>query len=193
MKSTKEKLIVWLILVLIGMHFVIIGKTPLELKIIHDYTGSTAQIHRASCIEPFKTVDINIPDLKCAVIEKSLIPLKRGRKLYKIELESFDGKRTSISPVFYSIDNLFLDCNELQDKINDSITNKTDFQYRSEQTLCFTFGVIFTAMSFIIFVPNKHRITKKSKRRIEDALFYIAIIAVVIFFFAFIYFSPLKN
>ena len=188
MKLTKERLIVWLILFLIGVHLAIIGKTPLELKIIHDDTGSTVQIHRASCIEPFKTVDINIPNLKCAVIENSLIHFGRKKRLQKLKLESLDGKKTSLSPLFYSIDIYPLDFKGLQDKINDSITNKTDFQYSCEQTICFMYGVMFIAMSFILFIPKKYRLTKKSKRRIEDALFYIGIIAVVIFIL-YIYFA----
>ena len=187
---TKEKLIIWLIFFLIGMHLTIIGKTPLELNITHDDTGSTAQIHRASCIEPFKTVDINIPNLKCAVIENSLIHFGRNKRLQKLKLVSLDGRKASLSPLFYSIDIYPLDFKELQNNINDSITNKTDFQYRcSEQTICFMYGVMFIAISFIPFVPKKYRITKKSKRRIEDALFYICIIAVAIFIL-YIYFAP---
>ena len=192
MTLTKEKLIAWLIFFLIGMHLVIVAKTPLEIKIIHDDTGSTAQIHRASCIEPFKTVDINIPDLKCAIIENSLIHFSHNKKLQKLKLESLDGKKTSISPLFYSIDIYPLDFKELQNKINDSITNKTDFQYRCEQTICFMYGVMLIAISFSVFIPKEYRLTKKSKRRIDGALFYVAVIACAIFFFACIYFyNPL--
>ena len=83
----------------VGFCFMCAGLFPIELKIEHINGNSTAQIHKKSMLPPFKDIYITVPDLKRATIATSRT--SKGGTTYRVELESYNGKKTPVTS-FYS-------------------------------------------------------------------------------------------
>lgn len=139
-----------LIFILIGLYFFLVGFFPVKVEINPTSVGTQAQIHRKSMIPPFKTIDIFIPNVKQAVITTSRT--SKGGTTYRVELEDFKGYRFPITTYFSSGYNSKAN---LQDRINVSITNRTDFRHTFPQPFFTLFGSIFIIIPLIMLIAVK--------------------------------------
>ena len=139
-----------LIFILIGLYFFLVGFFPVKIEINPTSAGTQAQIHRKSMIPPFKTIDIFIPNVKQAVITTSRT--SKGGTTYRVELEDFKGYRFPITTYFSSGYNSKAN---LQDRINVSISNRTDFRHTFTQPFFTLFGSIFIIIPLIMLIAVK--------------------------------------
>lgn len=148
----KAGLILYLsIFILIGFYFMVMGILPVEIKIKTVDNVATAQIHRKSMMPPFKDININMPNVKLAIVTSSRT--SKGGTTYRVELEAYNGQRFPIT-TYYSSG--YSSKAKLQDKINEAIQNKSDFNYTVRQTFMIFFGLIFMLIpSFMMYVTIK--------------------------------------
>ena len=123
----------------------LMGILPVKIKIKTIDNVTIAQIHRKSMLPPFKDININMPNVKLAVITSSRT--SKGSTTYRVELEAYNGQRF---PVTYYYSSGYLSKANLQDKINDAIQRKSDFDYIVRQPFMAFFGFIFMLISSII-------------------------------------------
>lgn len=146
----------WLILylsifILIGFYFTLTGCLPVEVKIKTVDDVATAQIHRKSMMPPFKDININMPNVKLAIVTSSRS--SKGGTTYRVELEAYNGQRY---PITFYYSSGYSSKAKLQDKINEAIQNKSDFNYTVRQIFMIFFGLIFMLIpSFIMYVFMK--------------------------------------
>ncbi len=132
-----------LIFILIGLYFLLIGFSPVRVEIIPTKKGMEAQIRRIS-------TNIVISNLKQAVITTSRS--SKGGTTYRVELEDFKGYRYPIT-FFYSSG--YESKARLQDTINNSIRNRTEYKNTFRQPFFILFGLIFIFVSVITFKAKK--------------------------------------
>lgn len=145
-KIPKVGLILYIsIFILVGFYFMLMGILPVKIKIKTIDNVTIAQIHRKSMLPPFKDININMPNVKLAVITSSRT--SKGSTTYRVELEAYNGQRF---PVTYYYSSGYLSKANLQDKINDAIQRKSDFDYIVRQPFMAFFGFIFMLISSII-------------------------------------------
>ena len=145
-KIPKAGLILYLsIFIFVGLYFLLNGSMPVEVKISNVNNVTTAQIHRKSIIPPFKDININMPNVKLAVITSSRT--SKGGTTYRVELEAYNGQRF---PITYYYTSGYSSKANLQDKINFAIQNKTDFHYVVRQYFMMIFGFIFMLIPSIM-------------------------------------------
>ena len=149
-KRQTPKPVLFLFL-LIGLYAFFIGVSPVKVEINSTSAGSQAQIHRKSMIPPFKDINIMIPSLKQAIITSSRT--SKGGTTYRVELEDFKGYRYPVT-AFYSSG--YNSKAILQDRINDSIRNRSEYKNTFRQPFFIFFGLVFMFVSVIILkVANK--------------------------------------
>ncbi|WP_413853582.1 hypothetical protein [Candidatus Ruminimicrobium bovinum] len=142
----KAGIILYLsIFILIGFYCTLIGCLPVKIKINNVNDVATAQIHKKSVVPPFKDVNINISNLKLAVVTSSRS--SKGGTTYRVELETYNGQRY---PVTFYYSSGYSSKAKLQDKINEAIRNKTDFDYTVRQVFMIIFGLIFMSIPSVI-------------------------------------------
>ena len=145
-KIPKVGLILYIsIFILTGFYFMLMGILPVKIKIKTIDNVSTAQLHRKSMLPPFKDVNINMPNVKLAVVTSSRS--SKGSTTYRVELEAYNGQRF---PVTYYYSSGYSSKAKLQDKINNAIQNKSDFDYIVRQPFMIFFGFLFTLIPSII-------------------------------------------
>lgn len=145
-KIPKVGLILYIsIFILVGFYFMLMGILPVKIKIKTIDNVTIAQIHRKSMLPPFKDININMPNVKLAVVTSSRT--SKGSTTYRVELEAYNGQRF---PVTYYYSSGYLSKANLQDKINSAIQNKSDFDYIVRQPFMAFFGFIFMLISSII-------------------------------------------
>lgn len=145
-KIPKVGLILYIsIFILVGFYFMLMGILPVKIKIKTIDNVTIAQIHRKSMLPPFKDININMPNVKLAVVTSSRT--SKGSTTYRVELEAYNGQRF---PVTYYYSSGYLSKANLQDKINSAIQNKLDFDYIVRQPFMAFFGFIFMLISSII-------------------------------------------
>lgn len=145
-KIPKVGLILYIsIFILVGFYFMLMGILPVKIKIKTIDNVTIAQIHRKSMLPPFKDININMPNVKLAVVTSSRT--SKGSTTYRVELEAYNGQRF---PVTYYYSSGYLSKAKLQDKINDAIQRKSDFDYIVRQPFMAFFGFIFMLISSII-------------------------------------------
>ena len=145
-KIPKVGLILYIsIFILVGFYFMLMGILPVKIKIKTIDNVTIAQIHRKSMLPPFKDININMPNVKLAVITSART--SKGSTTYRVELEAYNGQRF---PVTYYYSSGYLSKANLQDKINDAIQRKSDFDYIVRQPFMAFFGFIFMLISSII-------------------------------------------
>jgi len=151
-KIPKAGLILYLsFFILAGLYFTVNGSLPIEIKISNSNNVTTAQIHRKSVIPPFKDININMPNVKLAVVTSSRS--SKGGTTYRVELEAYNGQRF---PITYYYSSGYSSKAKLQDKINLAIQNKSDFSYTVRQTFMIIFGLIFMLIpSIMMYVTIK--------------------------------------
>jgi len=143
MKKQTPKPVLFLFL-LIGLYAFFIGAIPVKVEISPASMGSQAQIHRISAIPPFKTIDIMIPYVKQAIITSSRT--SKGGTTYRVELEDFKGYRYPVT-LFYSSG--YGHKARLQDTINNSIRNRTEYKNTFRQPFFMLFGLFFILVSLV--------------------------------------------
>ena len=148
-KKQPPKILV-LVFVLLGVYFVLFGIFPVTLEIVPTEMGMQGHIHRKAMFPPFKNVDIIIPNLKQASINSSRS--SKGQTTYRVELEDFQGYRFPITSVFSSG---YSSKVRLQDRINDTIRNRTEFRYSFNQVFFTLFGGFFIIVSLMSLVAAK--------------------------------------
>lgn len=145
-KIPKVGLILYIsIFILVGFYFTLMGILPVKIKIKTIDNVTIAQLHRKSMLPPFKDVNINMPNVKLAVITSSRT--SKGSTTYRVELEAYNGQRF---PVTYYYSSGYLSKAKLQDKINSAIQNKSDFDYIVRQPFMIFFGLLFMLIPSII-------------------------------------------
>ena len=147
---------VLLLFSLMGLYSFLLGLSPVKVEINSTGTESQAQIHRKSMIPPFKTIDIMVSNVKQAIITSSRS--SKGAINYRIELEDFKGYRYPIT-AYYSSG--YKSKANLQDRINDSIRNRTEYKNTFRQPFFIFFGLFFIFISVITFKVEK-KINKKT-------------------------------
>ena len=150
MKKKQPPKFFLLIFILIGLYFFFLGFLPITVEINTTSMGSHAQIHRISMIPPFKSVDIMIPNVKQAIITASRG--SKGGTNYRVELEDFKGYRY---PVTFYYSSGYNSKARLQDTINDSIRNRTEYKNTFRQPFFMLFGFIFIFVSVIMLKAKK--------------------------------------
>ncbi len=155
--------IAFFFMLVIGIYCVCIGLFPIELKIEHINGKSVAQIHRKSRLSPFKDIYVTVPDLKIATIATLKPSSSRDLPTYRVELESYDGKKTPLTPDYSSE---YTENKEIQDKINEKIKSKTEFIYIKKQYGILLFGLMFCFTALLgMFVHLKQiKLLKKPKK-----------------------------
>lgn len=136
------------IFIVSGLWLMLIGLLPVTIEINPVNDTVTAQIHKISVLPPFNNIDLTVTDLKQAVLGSS-----RGAKggtTYRVELESFDGKRTPVTKYYSSG---YSSKAKLQDAINNAIQNRINFSYVSRDFIMIICGLFFVLIpSIIMFV-----------------------------------------
>ena len=146
-KTSKIVISLYLsIFIFIGLFFTVNGCLPIKIKINNIDNVATAQIHRKSILPPFKDVNINMPNVKLAVVTSSRS--SKGGATYRVELEAYNGQRFPITNYYSSG---YTSKAKLQDKINSAIQNKSDFDYIVRQPFMIVFGLIFMLIPSIMF------------------------------------------
>ena len=158
MKKQNPKPFLFLFFI-IGLYAFIIGVFPISVEINSTSSGSQAQIHRKSMIPPFKDINIMIPNLKQAVITTSRS--SKGGTTYRVELEDFKGYRYPIT-AFYSSG--YKSKANLQDRINDSIRNRTEYKKTFRQPFFIFFGLFFIFVSLLV-LKAKNKINKTTQQK----------------------------
>lgn len=148
---------VLLVVALAAAYFVFLSFFPINLEINHTDMESFAHIHRKSMIPPFKDIDITVNNLKRAIITSS--KGAKGRTNYRVELETFNGKRTPVMPYYSSS---YFSKQKLQGQINNSISTKTPFKIIIKQSSMSFSGSIFffVTLIFIFSVIKNSNIQK---------------------------------
>jgi len=148
-------LIVILAFFFVGLYLFFSGLFPIKIEISHYFSDeSIAKIHKKSTLPPFKDIEITVRNLKQAIIGKNIDirHTKRGRSYevytYRVELESYDG---TIVPVTNMYDSNYDSKQQLSFKINESIKEKTPFEYTITQHIQSIVGVCLIAVSLIFF------------------------------------------
>ena len=145
-KTSKIAVSLYLsIFIFIGLYFTVNGCLPIKIKINNIDNVATAQIHRKSILPPFKDVNINMPNVKLAVVTSSRS--SKGGATYRVELEAYNGQRFPITNYYSSG---YTSKARLQDKINSAIQNKSDFDYIVRQPFMIFFGLIFMLIPSIM-------------------------------------------
>lgn len=140
------------VFVLVFAYFVFLSFFPIDLEVNHTDTESFAHIHRKSMIPPFKDIDITVNNLKQAIITTS--KGSKGKTNYRVELESFNGERTSIVPYYSSG---FFSKQKIQEQINSSIYSKTPFKIIIKQSsISFSGSIFFFIILIFIFSVIKY-------------------------------------
>lgn len=139
-----------LLFFMIGFYFFIVGCLPISVEINPVEKQVQGQIHRKSMIPPFKNIDISIPNLKQAVITTSRS--SKGGTTYRVELEDFEGYLYPIT-AYYSSG--YGSKARLQDTINNSIRNRYQYKYRTQQTFFIIFGFVFMFVPMLVFIASK--------------------------------------
>jgi len=146
-KTSKIAISLYLsIFIFTGLYFTINGCLPIKIKINNIDNVATAQIHRKSILPPFKDVNINMPNVKLAVVTSSRS--SKGGATYRVELEAYNGQRFPVTNYYSSG---YTSKAKLQDKINSAIQNKSDFDYIVRQPFMIVFGLIFMLIPSIMF------------------------------------------
>ena len=148
-----------LFFILIGLYFFFVGLSPVKVEINPTSMGSQAQIHRKSMIPPFKDINIMIPNLKQAVITTSRS--SKGGTTYRVELEDFKGYRYPVT-AYYSSG--YESKARLQDTINNSIRNRTEYKNTFRQPFFIFFGLIFIFVS-VIMLKEKNKINNTVQQK----------------------------
>ena len=162
-KMPKIGIVLYLsIFVFVGLYFTLMGCLPVEIKINNVNNVAAAQIHKKSIMPPFKDVNINVPNVKLAVLTTSRT--SKGGTTYRVELETYNGQRY---PITFYYSSGYTSKTKLQDKINEAIKNKTDFNYTARESFMIIFGLIFMLIpSFMIFgfIKNGNKISTIKKQ-----------------------------
>lgn len=133
--------------ILIGLYFLLLGIFPINMEITPFSDRTEVQIHKRSAIPPFKNIDIVIPNVKQAVIGSSRS--SKGGTTYRVELESYDGKKTPVTSYYSSG---YTSKEALQKAINNAINNKTEYNRIIRQFGFLVFGFIFTVIPSIMLM-----------------------------------------
>ena len=140
MKNSKENLTLLIMLSILGLYLIFVFLSPMKVEIIPTETEMQAHIYKRSVLHPFK--DEFVPNVITATINS-----KR-----QVELKDTQGHRHQVtSRFFYSYDTEYA----LQDKINNSIQNRTPFKCTMRPVyiyvIVFLLALIFFAFSKIFF------------------------------------------
>lgn len=160
MDSMKKSspLSVLFVFALVAAYFAFLSFFPIDLEINHIDNESFAHIHRKSMIPPFKDINITANNLKQAIITTS--KGSKGSTNYRVELESFNGKRTPVMPYYSSV---YYSKQKLQNQINHCISTKTPFKIIIKQSSMSPFGsIFFLATLIIIFTVIKNSNKQKN-------------------------------
>jgi hypothetical protein len=139
----------------VGLYLFFSGLFPIKIEISHYFSDeSIAKIHKKSTLPPFKDIEITVRNLKQAIIGTHIDTrhTKRGRSYqvytYRVELESSDG---TIVPVTNMYDGNYASKQQLSFKINESIKEKTPFEYTISQSVQSVVGVCLIVVALIFF------------------------------------------
>ena len=135
MKTSKENLTLLIMLTILGLYLTFIFLSPMKIEIVPTETEMQAHIYKRSVLHPFK--DEFISNVISASINS------KGQ----VELKDAQGHRyPATSRFFYSYDSEYT----LQDKINNSIKNRTHFKYTMRPAYIYVI-VILLALIFFSF------------------------------------------
>ena len=149
--------------ILIGLYLLMVGIFPINLKVTPLDNRTEIQIHKKSAIPPFKDIDIVIPNVKQAVIGSSRS--SKGGTTYRVELESYDGKRIPITSYYSSG---YSSKEMLQQSINKAINNRSVYERVIRQFGLLIFGFIFTVIPSIMLIGFIFSPKNTAKQKIQS-------------------------
>ena len=146
------------IFILSGLWLMLTGLLPVTIEINPVNDTITAQIHKRSVIPPFNNIDLTVTNVKQAVLGFSRS--SKGGTTYRVELESFNGKRTPVTKYYSSG---YSSKSKLQDAINQAIQTKTNFScVNRDITMIFAgfFFMLIPSIIMFVFIGQEKQKTK---------------------------------
>lgn len=148
MQKKQTPLPILILFFIIGLFAFIGSMFPTQIEIIPTSTGIQAHIHDKTM--GFQDIDTDIPNIKKAIITKSMA--SKGRTTYRLELEDINGQ---CFPIEKNYSSEYIEKSRMMDEINDSIKNRVPYKKTTDQSSALLFGLIFMFVPIIISINEK--------------------------------------
>ena len=161
-KDLISDILLLLLICFVGIFIFCRGALPRTIEIDPTGVEVTATLYVRSFFPPFNKEETFIPNIKQAVITK--MTNRKSLPTYKVELESYNGYKYSITTDFFG----YILKRRLQNQINASIQSKTPFKkvfvdiYLS---ICGIIIILFAIFSILLNIIGIRRYKKWKRRR----------------------------